>query len=729
MHLKAVLFAALVLTPLFSLIAADKELTDKTLVSWVTAANLQQRAGSILTIDDNARHFDGIVFGELSPAKWMAGSEFFLRTQKQQEAWPMETADAKTLVQMAIVYRGVTVTTYRNGVQYSQHQISQAQPFGNGSVIIIGPRHFANNQFFAGQVDDARIYDVPLSADQIVALQPNQESEIKPWAWWTFDDASVGERTGRFPQMRLTGGVKVEDGRLILNGEGGLFAASDAETADAVATSRAAPARPVPQADMVLNYHLMHPGGDSLPGDPNAAYCLDGVYHLHYILAHPWKDRTSFSFVHVTSPDMLHWTWQTTKLQPSFTGHGMFSGTGFITKDGNPAAIYHGEASGRNQIAIAKDNKLSAWEKPFPVAIRNADGTDANIHHWDPDCFLIGDTYYSISGGENPPLLKSQDLKTWTRVGNFLQNDLPDVARGEDISCPNFFRLGDKWMLLCISHDLGCRYYLGDWDAKAEQFVPQKHGRMNWRRESQSLFSRQSWRADFFAPESVLTPDGRRVMWAWCATLDRNDGAMSNYTIQSMPRELSLSADGQLRIKPLRELEGQRFDQVTLNDVSLGDPAHELRSDRSPPGKKIAQLGSDACEIRIRIARDQAERKLFGFTLFSDGKGSGLPIVFRPETGSLRVGSTEAPFAIGDLPKGEDIDLRIFVDRYVVEVFVNDRQAVIANHADYQNKLDLIGFTVGASTIIKQVDLWKIKPTNEGFFAAQKQRTWEPETK
>jgi sucrose-6-phosphate hydrolase SacC (GH32 family) len=75
---------------------------------------------------------------------------------------------------------------------------------------------------------------------------------------------------------------------------------------------------------MVLNCHLMHPGGDSAPGDPNAAFFLDGTYHLHYILRHPWSGQPSFSFVHVSSPDMLHWTWQATKLQPSFTGHGMF---------------------------------------------------------------------------------------------------------------------------------------------------------------------------------------------------------------------------------------------------------------------------------------------------------------------------------------------------------------------------------------------------------------------
>ena len=56
--------------------------------------------------------------------------------------------------------------------------------------------------------------------------------------------------------------------------------------------------------DLALNYHLMHPGGDSLPGDPNAAFCLDGTYHLHDILAHPWKEKKSFAFVHVTSPDV-----------------------------------------------------------------------------------------------------------------------------------------------------------------------------------------------------------------------------------------------------------------------------------------------------------------------------------------------------------------------------------------------------------------------------------------
>ena len=79
---------------------------------------------------------------------------------------------------------------------------------------------------------------------------------------------------------------------------------------------------------------------------------------------------------------------------------------------------------------------------------------------------------------------------------------------------------------------------------------------------------------------------------------------------------------------------------------------------------------------------DQADRKLFGFSLFSDGAGGGLPIVFRPESGGLRLGSSEAPFSLADLPANEDIDLRIFIDKHVVEVFANDRQALLSNYYD-----------------------------------------------
>ena len=102
------------------------------------------------------------------------------------------------------------------------------------------------------------------------------------------------------------------------------------------------------------------------------------------------------------------------------------------------------------------------------------------------------------------------------------------------------FRLGNKWVLLCISHNLGCRYFIGDF--KDEQFLPEQHGMMNW----------AAW--DCFAPESLLTPDGRRVMWAWCAprgSKAREKKIADGQPSQSLPRELSFSDDNKLLIQPL----------------------------------------------------------------------------------------------------------------------------------------------------------------------------------
>ena len=68
------------------------------------------------------------------------------------------------------------------------------------------------------RIDDARIYDRALSATQIAALKPNVASELNPWAWWSFDDKEAKDRTGRFLITQITGGAKVESGKLVLDG-------------------------------------------------------------------------------------------------------------------------------------------------------------------------------------------------------------------------------------------------------------------------------------------------------------------------------------------------------------------------------------------------------------------------------------------------------------------------------------------------------------------------------
>lgn len=661
----------------------ETSLGDKTLVVWAVPANLNQRAGSALTIDNGRDNFDAIVFGELAPAKWMAGSDFYHRTQKDQSSFVEETADSDTFVQIAIVYHGQQINVFRDGKPYSQHRFAGAPlEFGPGSLVNIGRRHPKQTDaaHFAGAIDDVRIYDGALSAEQISALKPNEVSEAAPWAWWTFDNEKAEDRTGRFPLTELQGGAKISNGHLLLDGISGDFRAG---TGIEVPFAYETPARPAdPPADW-LTYHLAHPGpGNAMPGDPNCAFYWKGRYHLHYIYTH----RDGFSFAHVSSEDLIHWKWHPTTLTPPKTGHGMFSGTGFFTKDGKPAIIYHGEGSGRNQIAIAEDDQLEKWSKPIVLEPKlRPDQDGSKIANWDPDAWIDGDFYYALSGGspgsgKPPTLFKSADLHNWDYLGLFLTNDMPGVRGDEDISCPNFFKIGGKDMLLCISHTLGCRYYLGEW--KNEKFTPDFHARMNWR----------GW--DFFAPESVLTADKRRVMWAWCNIGHPQSG------IQSLPRELSLPDDGILRIRPLRELEQLRYDEKTEKNIALkSDVPHAL-----------GNFGGDSIELKITFAPGTAAE--FGLEVYCDHDGAkGFPITVEPKEQILRLGDLKVPFV---LAPEEATELRIFLDKNMIEVFVNDRQAAVASHRYASDHLGIRLFARSGSATVTEATAWKMKSIYQG---------------
>ncbi len=75
------------------------------------------------------------------------------------------------------------------------------------------------------------------------------------------------------------------------------------------------------------------------------------------------------------------------------------------------------------------------------------------------------------------------------------------------------------------------------------------------------------------------------------------------------------------------------------------------------------------------------------------------------------------------------MELHIFIDKYLVEVFVNGRQAVVAADMDWQDASGFDAYAWGAPTMIKKVEIWKVKPTNEGYLEARDTRIWEPDTK
>jgi len=662
--------------------------TDKTLVSWVTLDNTTQQSGSALTIQAGDK-FDGIVFGEKAEGKWMAGSNYYARTQGNQQANAVEKADAKTLIQMAIVYQGNQISIYRNGKPYASYEAGNIDLLSaKDNMAVFGLRHdgAGAGQNLQGSIDDARIYDRALTAEEIRKLKPNKESAIKPYAWWTFEKGQETDRMGRFPFNNLDSGAKIEGGRLVLEtGTAALIAATRKITGDSNIENET-PAMPANPPDDWLTYHLLHPGpGGAMPGDPNCAFYWKGRYHLHYI----YDNGKGPSFAHVSSTDMVHWTWHPTTLAPKTTGHGMYSGTGFITKDGKPAIIYHGLGSGRNQLAFALDDNFEQWTRPVPIIPRDASGGQPQFHNVDPDCWLNGDTYYAISGGGNPSLMKSTDLKNWKFLGPLLHDDYPaniGMPKGEDISCANMFKIGNKWMLLCISHRLGCRYYLGDF--KDEKYLPEFQALMSW--------NGNDWKTPcFFAPESVLAKDGRRVMWAWLL-----NEPVAPCGIQSLPRELELPADGVLRIRPLRELQSLRSDGQQEEAITVkSDTAHALK-----------EISGNAIELEVAFKSPTA--KEFGLDVLCDKTGeNGVRVAVMPESKTLRVGNVSAPF---ELKKGEDLTLRIFIDKNLVEVFANDRQAAVSAGEYVPENLGVSLFSQGREVVVKEVKGWKMKSIYAG---------------
>ena len=302
---------------------------------------------------------------------------------------------------------------------------------------------------------------------------------------------------------------------------------------------------------------------------------------------------------------------------------------------------------------------------------------------FDPSGWKDSDTYYALIGnknhrpgyeGDSTSLFKSKDLKQWNYVGPFYKSSRRWTAEVEDSACSDFFRFGEKHMLLMHTHHPfnKCQYYIGDYEN--ETFYPEINGQLS---HLGSMLS---------GPETLIDDKGRRLFWGWIA--DARDADKYGWqSIMTLPWHLKPTANNRLTIEPATELEFLRYNPFQVEDLFL-DAGQEIIVDG---------FASDCMELKLTIEPQSAQR--FGLKLFCspdleeetviryDVKQQAFVVDFEnasnDRTLSYRCGREvlepgrfrqTVPFALeGD----QVLELDIFVDKSVIEVFVNSELCVV----------------------------------------------------
>jgi beta-fructofuranosidase len=735
-------------------------LGDKTLLVWVAPATLDQAGGSVLTIDNGDGSFDGIVYGELEPKRWMPGSNGFSRTQKDQAAWPAESALPDQLVQLAIVYRGREIAMYRNGQEYAGYTVARdPQQFGWLSMVLFGRRHVDaadRERTFIGRIKDARIYAQPLDQRTIAALKPGRVSgKLKPWAWWSFADEGLREKTGRFNQITLLGDARIEKGYLVLGGKGAtLIASSTHASGDSASTWAPVPREwsvngPVPpeviRSSRLLrerlladpyrpSYHFCVPEDMGMPGDPNGAFFSNGRYHLMYLYH---RNGSGFCWGHISSLDLVHWRYHHDAIGPGSGDDGCFSGGAFVDDDGT-AYLSYWMLWGAKGIGLARssDASFGRWTKLSANPVirstewgvtekKEADGKMVIYGSADPSNIWKNDgRYYMLTGsllvlnkfgrapdapveqqGDRLYLFTSDDLKTWKYLHVFYERNPQWTDRSEDNMCPSFLPLpsspdggpaSGKHLLLFISHNRGCQFYVGEY--RNDMFFPQNHGRMTWVDNT------------YFAPEALIDGKGRQIMWAWLTDNPPGEEQKGWSGVYGLPRTLWVGDDGTLRMRTVSELESLRCHERTWEDTTLDAGRTRwldgVKGDACELQMEIDPAGPVRAGVKVRASKDGKEETLLYYDpvareLVFDATKSGV---------AGRMVVEHAPL---NLPAGEPSKLRVFVDKAVVEVYANDRQAI--GRRVYPAEAESVGlvlFTEGGPATFTKIKGWEISPSN-----------------
>jgi beta-fructofuranosidase len=375
-------------------------------------------------------------------------------------------------------------------------------------------------------------------------------------------------------------------------------------------------------------------------------------------------------------------------------------------------------------VAVSSDPLLLNWEKVTGQAViplLNPDGSEPPYHVFDPCIWKKGDAYYALSGGQQATgpggkpvranfLFRSEDLANWDYLHPFVEDDTLTLL-GDDGACPYFWPIGERHILAFFSHMSGGQYLLGDYDTQRDKFVVTDHGKFNFGSYDPG---------GVHAPSAAPDGEGGVII-----IFNMNDAKPTPgwNQIMSVPRRLSLRSRDEIAQEPAGDIKSLRgrhqhvgktllpaneevvIEGVTGNSMEICAtiaakhlPMVEMNVLRCPDGQEFTRIAF----FRERGYRNRGHRE--------GGRHSLISIDTSFSSIAADVMSRAPETAPVDLEPDEDVTLRVFIDRSVVEVFVNNRQCVAVRA--YPDREDSTGVSLrsqGQDAELTCLDAWQMK--------------------
>ncbi len=428
-------------------------------------------------------------------------------------------------------------------------------------------------------------------------------------------------------------------------------------------------------------YHFLPP--QNWMNDPNGLIHWQGEYHLFYQHNPDAPFWGNMHWGHAVSPDLVHWRHLPIALAPtpgSPDADGVFSGCAIDAK-GAPVFFYTGvfpeaqcmAVGSHNLSEIVKYAKNPIIPEP-PPGLELAGFRDPFVWQEDNHWWMVIGSGIEDYGG-TVLLYHSSNLTHWEYVGQLYsrsQNETDPLYTASMWECPNFVRFdhSNKRLLLISACDFLQPKYtvamLGDYTDR--QFQPEKIQKFD---HGDNIY---------YAPQVFKDDTGRTIAIGWISE-DRPPeyAEQAGWAgLASLPRELKLSSSGELLISPIDELKQLRLNHKTASyQLNKGD-----KSDL------FTGVESGSVEYEIQLKYVEPVELLFSIAFDTDDSEK-LTIVINTRDGVVKVDTTIAsadqniPGNLRDCPivnQGNDLSLRLFLDRSVLELYVNDRTVMSARY-------------------------------------------------